>query len=196
MLQRTGVGATDRVLVTGASGGVGLAAVQLAKLRGATVIAVCGGSKAADVRAQGADETIDRGADLSAILGAGSVDVIVDMVGGPQFSQLLVLLRPGGQYAIAGAIAGPVAEIDLRTVYLRDLHLIGCTFQEDEIFENLIAYIERGQLRPVVSRTYPLKEIRQAQESFSTKQHIGKLVLIPPPVTDAEIVRQHEAASS
>ncbi|MGY1644289.1 alcohol dehydrogenase family protein [Geodermatophilus sp. SYSU D00703] len=179
MLHRAAVGA-ERVLVTGASGGVGLAAVQLAERRGATVIAVCSASKAPDVLAQGADRTVDRGEDLVHTLGRASVDVVVDLVGGPQFSQLLDLLRPGGRYAIAGAIGGPIAEIDLRTLYLRDLSLFGCTFQEDEVFENLVGYVERGEIRPVVSRTYPLAEIAAAQEAFLSKQHTGKLVLVPP----------------
>jgi len=179
MVHRTAV-AAERVLVTGASGGVGLAAVQLARRRGAMVIAVCSATKAADVRAQGADHTVDRGADLICTLGRASVDVVIDLVGGPQYSQLLGLLRRGGRYAISGAIGGPVTEIDLRTLYLKDLSLFGCTFQEDEVFENLIRYIERGEVRPVVSRTYRLSEIARAQEDFLRKEHVGKLVLIPP----------------
>jgi NADPH:quinone reductase-like Zn-dependent oxidoreductase len=179
MLHRAAVG-PERVLVTGASGGVGLAAVQLARRRGATVTAVCSSAKAADVEAQGASQTVDRGTDLVGALGRASVDVVVDLVGGSQFSQLLDLLRPGGRYAIAGAIGGPVAEIDLRTLYLKDLSLFGCTFQEDDVFENLVGYLERGEVHPVVSRTYALQDIRQAQEAFLTKEHIGKLVLVPP----------------
>jgi NADPH:quinone reductase-like Zn-dependent oxidoreductase len=132
------------------------------------------------VMAQGADRTVDRGADLVSALGRASVDVVIDLVGGAQLSQLLDLLRPGGRYAISGAIGGPIAEIDLRTLYLKDLSLFGCTFQEDEVFENLVAYVDRGEVRPVVSRTYPLGEIASAQEAFLTKGHIGKLVLIPP----------------
>ncbi|MFI1356142.1 alcohol dehydrogenase family protein [Streptomyces sp. NPDC020898] len=182
MLHRAAVGA-ERVLVTGASGGVGLAAVQLAKRRGATVIAVCSATKAADVMAQGADRTVDRGADLINALGGGSVDVVIDLVGGPQVPSLLDLLRPGGRYAIAGAIGGPLAEIDLRTLYLKDLSVFGCTFQEDDVFENVIKYVESEEVRPVVSRTYPLEAIAQAQEDFLTKRHLGKLVLIPPAST-------------
>jgi len=180
MMHRTAVG-EELVLVTGASGGVGLAAVQLAKRRGATVIAVCSAAKAAEVMTQGADRTVDRGADVIEAVGRGVVDVVIDLVGGPQCSQLLDTLRPGGRYAISGAIGGPVAEIDLRTIYLRDLSLFGCTFQEDDVFENLIGYIERGEVRPVVARTYPLDQIAQAQEDFLKKEHTGKLVLIPPP---------------
>ena len=179
MLHRAAVG-SERVLVTGASGGVGLAAVQLAKRRGATVIAVCSTGKAAAVMAEGADQTVDRDTDLVRELGRSSVDVVIDVVGGPGFSQLLDVLRRGGRYAVSGAIAGPLAEIDLRTLYLKDLSLLGCTFQDDEVFENLVAYLERGEVRPVVARTYPLADIAQAQQDFLDKAHVGKLVLIPP----------------
>lgn len=178
MLHRARVGA-ERVLVTGASGGVGLAAVQLAKRRGATVIAICSASKAAEVLAQGADRTIARDADVTATLGVWSIDVVIDVVGGSRFSQLLDILRRGGRYAAAGAIGGPICELDLRTVYLNDLTLYGCTFQEDEVFDNLIGYIERNEFRPVVSRVYPLREIVKAQEEFLSKAHPGKLVLVP-----------------
>ncbi len=184
MLHRASVGA-ERVLITGASGGVGLAAVQLAKRRGASVVAVCSAAKAEDVAAQGADRTVDRNADLVAELGAGSVDVVLDLVGGPAFPSLLDVLRQGGRYANAGAIGGPISEIDLRTVYLKDLSLFGCTFQEDEVFDNLVGYVERGEVRPVVSGTYPLQDIAHAQKEFLTKKHLGKLVLTPPPVSPA-----------
>ena len=183
MLHRAGVGA-ERVLVTGASGGVGSAAVQLAKRRGAEVIALCAAEKAAEVRALGADRTIDRGQDLVAALGQGSVDVVIDMVGGPGFGALLDVLRLGGRHAVAGAIAGPICELDLRTLYLKDLTLFGCTFQEDAVFANLIRYIEAGEIRPVVAKTYPLSQIAQAQADFMSKKHTGKLVLIPPQVAE------------
>lgn len=179
MLHRAGVGA-ETVLITGASGGVGSAAVQLAKLRGARVIAVAGQAKAAEVLALGADRVIGRGVDLVAAASRESVDVVLDLVGGPAWPQLLDVLKRGGRYAISGAIAGPLAEIDLRTLYLKDLTLYGCTFQGDAAFENLVSYIEAGSIRPLVARSYPLKDIVQAQEDFLAKAHVGKLVLIPP----------------
>ncbi len=179
LLHRAGVGA-ETVLITGASGGVGSAAVQLAKRRGAQVIALCSAAKADAVRALGADRILDRDADLVAELGAASVDVVVDLVAGPQWPSLLDVLRRGGRYATAGAIAGPICEIDVRTLYLKDLTLFGCTFQEDIVFENLVKYIEAGEIRPVVARTYPLSEISKAQEDFLSKSHTGQLVLIPP----------------
>ena len=184
MLHRARVGA-ERVLVTGASGGVGSAAVQLAKRRGATVTAIAADAKAAEVRALGADQVIARQADPVALLGADSVEVVIDVVGGPAMPRLLDLLVRGGRYAVAGAIAGAMAQIDLRTLYLKDLSLLGCTFQEDEVFANLVSYVEAGAVRPVVARTYPLADIVRAQQDFLSKGHTGKLVLIPPQVSGA-----------
>ncbi|MBC3193102.1 alcohol dehydrogenase family protein [Pseudonocardia sp. C8] len=179
MLHRVGLGA-ETVLITGASGGVGSAAVQLATRRGATVIALSSPAKADEIRALGADRVVDRGADLVAELGAGSVDAVIDLVGGDQWPALLDVLRRGGRYATAGAIAGPITEIDLRTLYLKDLTLLGCTFQEDEVFANLISYIEAGEIRPNVAKVFPLRDIAQAQEEFLGKTFTGKLVLTVP----------------
>ncbi len=179
LLHRASVGA-ERVLVTGASGGVGSAAMQLAKRRGAHVTAIAGAAKAGTLRDIGADAVIDRRADLAAAVGRDSIDAVVDLVAGPSWPGLLDVLRRGGRYATAGAIAGPLVELDVRTLYLKDLTLLGCTFQEDAVFENLVSYIERGEIRPLVAKTFPLSEIRRAQEEFLAKSFVGKLVLIPP----------------
>lgn len=183
MLHRAGLGA-ETVLISGASGGVGSAAVQLAKRRGAHVIALSSLAKAEEVKALGADRVIDRNADLRAELGEGSVDVVVDLVAGDQWPAFLDILRRGGRYATAGAIAGPISEIDVRTLYLKDLTLFGCTFQEDVVFENLVTYIEAGDIRPVVAQTYPLDQIATAQEDFLSKKHTGKLVMMIPEVAE------------
>jgi len=179
MLTRALVTASDKVLVTGASGGVGSAAVQLAKRRGAQVIALAGEAKSAAIKALGASQVLPRESDLISQLGRESIDVVVDVVGGPRFPQLLDLLVRKGRYASAGAIAGPAVELDLRTLYLKDLRLLGCTIPDPEAFPNLISYIEAGQIRPLISATYPLREIAAAQTSFMGKSHIGKIVLVP-----------------
>ena len=179
MLHRAAVCA-ERVLVTGASGGVGAAAVQLAKRRGAHVIAVASITKADDLYAIGADQVIDRNADLATAAGRDSVDVVIDLVAGDAWPSLLDVLRRGGRYATAGAIAGPMVELDVRTLYLKDLTFIGCTFQDDVVFENLVGYIEANEIKPLVAQTFPLQQIGAAQELFLTKKFTGKLVLIPP----------------
>ena len=180
MLHRSGVGASDTVLITGASGGVGSAAIQLAKRRGSQVIAVASRAKWADVESLGADRMLDREADLVAELGADSIDVAVDLVAGPKFPELLDVLRPGGRYVTSGAIAGPIVDLDVRSLYLKDLTFHGCTFQEEVVYQNLVGYIERGEIRPVVAKSYPLRDIVTAQQDFLAKGFTGKLVLVPP----------------
>jgi NADPH:quinone reductase-like Zn-dependent oxidoreductase len=177
MLVRAGVAPGERVLITGASGGVGSAAVQLAARRGARIVALVSPAKAAAVSALGSSRTLARAADLVRELGRESVDVVIDVVGGGGFPQLLEVLRRGGRCAVAGAVAGPVVELDLRTLYLKDLRLLGCTVFEPQVFQDLIGYIERGELQPVVSATYPLSAIAAAQADFLKKSHAGKIVL-------------------
>ncbi|MBR9863501.1 MAG: zinc-binding dehydrogenase [Rhodobacteraceae bacterium] len=172
MIQRAGVGA-ERVLVTGASGGVGSAAVQLAKRRGAHVTAVTSASKIAALKALGADATLLR----DEALDTDSFDVVLDLVGGPRWPELLDALVPFGRYVTSGAIAGPIVELDLRTLYLKDLTLIGSTRQDPRVFEDLVRYIEAGEIRPVVAQTYTLRELPAAQEAFLEKTHMGKIAV-------------------
>ena len=180
MIDRAGIGENDTVLITGASGGVGSAAIQLVKLRKATVIAVCGKEKVPHMGELGADRTIVRSESLRECLGDMSVDVVLDMVAGPRWQELLDVLKRGGRYSVVGAIAGPMVELDIRTLYLKDLSFFGCTYQSRNTFENLISYIEDETLRPVVAKSYPLKHIKDAQEDFLSKKFVGKLVLFPP----------------
>jgi hypothetical protein len=137
-----------------------------------------GGAEKADaVRALGADRVVGRDADLAALFGAEPFDAAVDVVGGPQFGAILAVLKRGGRYGVSGAISGPVVDLDLRTLYLKDLRLIGCTVLEPEVFPTLVGIIERGEIRPSIAAIYPLAEIVAAQESFLTKRHVGKIVL-------------------
>lgn len=180
MLHRARCGTGEHVLVTGASGGVGSAAVQLAKRRGAVVTAITSSSKAEQVRAIGADRVIDRSDTAAPVLGHESVDLVVDNVAGPHFDSLLKALRRGGRYVTSGAIGGPIVALDSRTMYLKDISLFGCTAWDEPVFPNLIRYIERGEIRPLVAATYPLERIADAQRAFLEKRHVGKFVLLPP----------------
>lgn len=179
MLHRAEVGAGDRVLVPGASGGVGSAVVQLARRRGAEVIALTSPGKEAAVKALGAHQVIARPEDPLEVLGIEAVDVVVDNVGGDRFPKMIESLRRRGRYVTSGAIAGPMVALDMRSLYLKDLRLIGCTGWDAPVFPDLIGYIERGEIRPRVDRTYALADIAQAQEDFTAKAHIGKFVLLP-----------------
>jgi len=170
----------ETVMITGASGGVGSAVIQLAKLRDATVIAQCAREKSKEVLQIGADKIVFRDSDLVAEIGSDAVDVVIDLVGGSRWTQLLDIIKPGGRYATSGAIAGPIVELDLRKLYLKDLTLFGCTFQTKDVFRNLIKYIEDNKIKPLVAKSYPLKEITQAQLDFLSKKFTGKLVLVPP----------------
>ena len=177
MLTRAGVKRGETVLVTGASGGVGSAAIQLARARGARVIAVTSASKAKTLIELGAEATLERDDDFVAKIGSGSIDVVVDLVAGPKWPSLLDVLRAGGRYAVSGAIGGHMVELDVRTLYLKDLSLFGCTVIGPEVFGNLIGRIERREIVPLVAETYPLREIAAAQEAFNEKGYVGKIVL-------------------
>ena len=148
LLTRANVAVGERVLVTGASGGVGLAAVQLALLRGAEVTAQCSLSKSAPLRAMGAT-ILPRD---SAPQGQG-FDVVIDIVGGEGFQDRLDALRPGGRYATSGAVGGPLVQGDLRRIYLNDLTIHGATHQPREVFAGLVTIINTARIRPVVSKT-------------------------------------------
>lgn len=184
MLHRARVAKGDHVLIAGASGGVGSAAVQLAKRRGAVVTAIAGTAKLEKVQAIGADRVISRDEDIVDGLGEKSVDVVIDNVAGPGFGGMLKVLKTGGRYASSGAIAGPIVALDMRDFYLKDLSLIGCTAWDEPVFPNLVSYIEKGEIRPLLAKTFPLEKIVEAQREFTEKKHVGKFVLIPPPVDD------------
>lgn len=180
MLHRADVRNGEHVVITGASGGVGSAAIQLAKRRGAYVTAIAGQDKAALLLELGADKVVARHENIAGKLGKETADVVLDVVAGATFSVLLEVLKKGGRYAMAGAIAGPMVEFDVRSLYLKDLSFFGCTFQDDIVFENLVSYIQHGEIRPFVSKTFPLHEIVEAQRMFLSKSLIGKIVMEMP----------------
>ncbi len=180
MLTRANVTHSDTVLVPGASGGVGGALVQLAKRRGARVIALASEAKHADVAQLGPDRILPRAPDnLRAALGHEKITVVADVVGGPYWPTLIDILERGGRYTCSGAIAGPMVDFDLRTFYLRDLTFTGSTVIDPQVMQNLVKYIEAGQIKPALAATYPLEDLREAQAAFIAKQHTGNIVVIP-----------------
>lgn len=189
MLERAALRAGERVLVTGASGGVGSGIVQLARARGAIPYAVVGKGKEQAVLDIGAEAVITRGVtDLPAAVndatGGQPIDVVADLVGGAIFNDLLRILRPEGRYTTAGAIAGPVVRLDLRTMYLKQLQLHGSSQGTRHDFRRIVRYIEEKKIRPLVGGVYKLSDFHRAQADFIAKDFVGKLVVVPDAVAD------------
>ncbi len=180
MLTRAGVAETDTVLVPGASGGVGGAVVQLAKRRGARVVAMASEEKYSDVKNLGADVLLPRSPDdLHAAIKDEVITVVADIVGGPYWPKWIDVLARGGRYVVSGAIAGPMVELDLRTLYLRDLTFLGSTVIDPGVMPRLISYIEKGEIKPALAATYPLEDLHAAQTAFIAKKHTGNIVVVP-----------------
>ena len=182
MLNHAAVASGDVVLIPGASGGVGSALVQLARRRGALAVAMASAEKHDAVRALGADAVVERSPDdlrasLRDVIGRDSVDVVADVVGGADWPALIDLLVRGGRYTCAGAIAGPMVTLDLRTLYLRDLTLSGATVVPPGVFADLVGYVERGEIQPLLARSYPLEDLHRAQRAFVSKRHVGNIVV-------------------
>jgi NADPH:quinone reductase-like Zn-dependent oxidoreductase len=179
MLHRAAVEAGERVWVTGASGGVGSATLQLAKRRGAHVTAITSLDKRDAVVALGVDQVLCREDGAAALAHLEPPDVVVDNVAGAGFGALLKALRRGGRYVSSGAIAGAHVALDLRDLYLKDIRLIGCTAWDAPVFPHLLGYVERNEIRPLVAATYALQDMALAQQAFLEKRHVGNLVLVP-----------------
>ena len=186
MLRMAGAREGDLALVTGASGGVGTFLVQILKAKGAEVIGVASAEKQSAVTGLGADHVIGRGDHLIErvmdLTRGRRLSLVADVVGGAQFPDYLKLLRRGGRYVTAGAIAGPLVGLDLRTLYLKNLSLFGSTVYLRGTFAELLDMVISGQVKPFVADTWPLEKIHDAQAHFLRKRHVGSLVLIPGPM--------------
>ena len=181
MLEKARLAPGESLVISGASGGVGTALIQLGKLKGAVVTAISRLEKAQELLVLGADFVVDRYAsDVVAEVkqSAGEIHVVADTVGGDTFSTLVDCLGHGGRYVSCGAIAGPMVNFDLRKLVYRDLEFFGATVVPSGIFRRLINYIESGELKPVLAETYPLRHLARAQEVFMKKQHVGNIVVI------------------
>jgi NADPH:quinone reductase-like Zn-dependent oxidoreductase len=183
LVQRTAPRPGETVVITGASGGVGSAAIQLCRLRGCKVVAVASASKAALLLELGASHVIDRNTDdlEGAIRAAanGPVDIALDVVGATTFMSLINALRQGGRYSTSGCISGQFAQFDLRQLVYKDLQLTGATICPPGTMHRVVGMIETGALKPLLAATYPLRDMARAQEAFIAKKHIGNIVVTP-----------------
>jgi len=182
MIERGRLHKGETVLVSGASGGVGLALVQIARARGAKVLAISSGAKIGAVRAAGAHEVIDRGRDIAQqvrTVAPEGVDAALDVVAGDLVSDGLPLLREGGRWVVAGALGGYDVTFDVRRLYLHNTQMIGSSMHTPTHFELLMDLARRGDVQPVIAATFPLEEATRAQEELARREHVGKILLHP-----------------
>mmetsp|Transcript_32626 Transcript_32626/g.79380 ORF Transcript_32626/g.79380 Transcript_32626/m.79380 type:complete len:429 (+) Transcript_32626:1214-2500(+) len=193
MIKRARVQKGERVIISGASGGVGTALVQMCAHLGAHVLGITSTAKAKAVRDLGAQAVVTREqasttkglttalttlpAESKVSKAGGYADVVLDVVAGDQLMPMLDALRPRGRYACAGAIAGKFPKVHWPTFYLKQLDLLGCMLATKEEFKELAQLIFDGKLRPLVAAVFPLKNLREAQTFFQKKTFVGKLVI-------------------
>ena len=192
MVTQGKVAAGERVLILGASGGVGTCAVFLAKMAGATVVA-CGSSaaKLARLRELGADEVIDYAAgDFMAEVhrrfgkphrrgDEGGVDVVVNFTGGDTWVRSLRCLRRGGRLLTCGATAGFDPKTDIRYIWTFELQVLGSNGWTVGDITTLLRMIQAGKLQPVIDRVFPLTEAREALRLLEDREVIGKVIVAP-----------------
>jgi len=174
----------ESVLVTGASGGVSTAAIQIAKHAGATVYALTTGENMARVKELGADVVYDRAQEdwskrLFAETGKRGVDVVLDSVGEKLWQANVRSLARGGRLVVYGATTGYRAELDLRVVFWKQLEVIGTTMSNKSEFEEVMRLVFSGALSLVIDTTYKLEQIREAHARLENGQQFGKIVMTP-----------------
>ena len=183
--------AGETLLVHGATSGIGVTAIQMAKAAGARVIATSRGKAKADAaRALGADLSLDAQSDdlETAIREAGGVDVILDMVGADYAALHQAVLKPGGRWCVIATLSGARVEIDLMRLMLKRIVLTGSTLRSRSAGEKarLIAAVRQkawpwvlaGQVRPPIDATVPLADAGLAHLRLEAGEHIGKIVLV------------------
>lgn len=182
MLERTNVGKGSSLLVYGAGSGVGSATIQLAKARGAKVITTVGDeAKAAPAKKLGASHVINRNrqdivAEVMAATGDG-VDAVIDHVGPSTWMTSLKCLKPGGKMAVCGATSGEVANVEVRTVYNKQVSIIGAYLGTKNQLTQMMKFMQAKKIRPIIDSKIDLRHAPQAHERMEKSQHFGKIVL-------------------
>ena len=185
LVGRAAIKPGQTVLVLGANSGVGIAAIQVAKLFHATVIATAGDDKKSQkARELGADHVINHyqqkiSEEIRRITGKQGVDIVVEHVGLATWDESVKSLKPGGILVTCGATTGFQAGVDLRFLFSRQLSLLGSFMGTMGELHEAMQHVFNGRLRPVVDRTFPLNEARAAHEYLQNSQMFGKVVLVP-----------------
>jgi 2-desacetyl-2-hydroxyethyl bacteriochlorophyllide A dehydrogenase len=185
LITRAGLKPGERVLVVAAGSGVGVAAVQIAKLAGAFVIATAGtDEKCEKAKALGADAVINHSRENIAekvreLTDGRGVDVVFEHVGPAVFEQCLRSLAKGGRLVTCGATTGPTASFDIRFLFSRQLSIIGSMMGRTSELLTIVRLVGEGKLKPVIDRIFPLAEAAKAHEVLESRNFFGKLVLVP-----------------
>ena len=175
----------DFVLVWGAGSGVGSAAIQIGKLFNAKVIATAGNeSKLDQARELGADYTIDHykqtvSDEVKKITGKRGVDIVFEHVGKSTWQESMKSMRTGGKLVTCGATTGPEASFDLRFLFSKQLSFLGSYMGYMGELHEVLKHVFSGRLKPVVDKTFPLREARAAHERLEKSEMFGKIVLNP-----------------
>jgi NADPH:quinone reductase-like Zn-dependent oxidoreductase len=186
VVTRARLQAGEQVLIQGIGGGVALAALQIAKLRGARVWVTSGSDeKLAKAAAFGADETlnyknVDVAREIRARTGKRGVDVVVDSVGVATWAASLGALGKRGRLVSCGATTGPMVETDMRKMFWNQWTLMGSTMGNEAEFDAIVTEFSAGRLNPPVDSVFPLAEGRRAFERMTENGQFGKLVLSVP----------------
>lgn len=183
LVGRAGIRPGQTVLVLGGNSGVGIAAIQIAKLFHARVITTAGNEKKIEnALALGADFAIDHykqkiSEEVRKITRKEGIDIVVEHVGAATWEQSMRSLKPGGVIVTCGATSGPNAAFDLRFLFSRQLAFLGSYMGTmGELYE-VLGHVFAGRIKPVVDRTFPLSETRAAHEYMENSQMFGKIVL-------------------
>lgn len=186
LMTRACLRAGERVLITGASGGVSTAAIQVAKLAGAEVYAVTSGPENTErVRALGADRVYDRkrvedfSREIWRDTGKKGVHVALDAVGELVWPQCLKALGVGGRLVSYGATTGPRGSTEIRVVFWKQLSILGTTMGSPTEFREVMRLVFAGRLKPVIHEVMPLAEAARAHELLEAGSVFGKVVLVP-----------------
>jgi NADPH:quinone reductase-like Zn-dependent oxidoreductase len=185
LIHRARLRAGESVLVVGAGGGANSMAIQIAKLAGATVLVVAStAAKAARARELGADVVLDRSrvdwaSEVLKLTGKRGVDLVVDNVGRATLATSMKVVARGGRIVIIGNTSGPLAEIDIRFIFAKQISIIGSTMGTHQDFREVTALLWSGRLRPVIDRVMPLSEGREAYALMERGEQFGKIVLVP-----------------
>ncbi len=184
LMVRAAIKPGEVILVTGASSGVSVAGIQMAAVAGCTIIASTGGvEKAQRARALGAHHTVDSAGDLkkqvAAIVGRDGVDVVLEHVGGETFKAALGTLRKGGRLVTCGATSGPVVDVDLRHIFLKQQTVLGSTMGSRADLLAIVKLFDQGRFKAVVDQVLPFARAADAHRALENRTHFGKVVMTP-----------------